>query len=450
MHSCRLRKNSNNCLRFSSESLSVEYKDWLDIAGNAGKATVAKAAIALANEGGGIVVLGMREDIAQGGALQSQPRPAGLGRYSQDDINAAIARYSDPDFHCGLMFANHPDTGNEHAFVVVPGGMTVPVMSRRACDNVISQHRCYIRKPGPRSEEPFSAEEWRGLLERCVQARRESMLDAIRIIVQGHGSPAPTAEARNALNVFSEAARTRWLRLVADLPTDDDARMPRGRYEIELEFIGVRGAGSITELRQRMAEAGRIKHTGWGPFVVLTREPFDPRPVDGNIEAWIGQPVADRASRDPAHCDFWRAHPSGRLFLLRGYDEDFSERVPPGTILDVTMPIWRVGEVMLYASRLARQYDNAGDPDILLRCKYWSLRGRRLDCLTPGRYFSGNYVCNDDSAELQTQAAASQMDDNLVEVLHAMLVPLYERFSFFELSRELVRAEIERMRQNCF
>jgi hypothetical protein len=106
-------------------------------------------------------------------------------------------------------------------------------------------------------------------------------------------------------------------------------------------------------------------------------------------------------------------------------------------------------KALLYASRLARLFDG-GDPDILVRCRYSGLRGRRLDCLTPGRHFSFERICNDDNAELQTQATASQMDDNLVEVLHSLLVPLYERFAFFELSRELVRIEIEQMRKNRF
>lgn len=88
--------------------------------------------------------------------------------------------------------------------------MTVPVMCRRTCEGIISQHRCYIRKPGPRSEKPFTAEEWRGVLERCVQARRENMLDAIRFIVHGHGSPAQTEAVRNALETFGATARARW------------------------------------------------------------------------------------------------------------------------------------------------------------------------------------------------------------------------------------------------
>ncbi len=44
-----------------NETLSVEYKSWLQLAGNEGKATLAKAAIAITNHGGGIIVLGMRE-----------------------------------------------------------------------------------------------------------------------------------------------------------------------------------------------------------------------------------------------------------------------------------------------------------------------------------------------------------------------------------------------------
>ena len=55
-------------LEFPTEKTTVEYKSWLNLSENHGKATLAKAAIALANEGGGIIVLGMRENGAQGGA----------------------------------------------------------------------------------------------------------------------------------------------------------------------------------------------------------------------------------------------------------------------------------------------------------------------------------------------------------------------------------------------
>jgi hypothetical protein len=225
--------------------------------------------------------------------------------------------------------------------------------------------------------------------------------------------------------------------------------MPLGHYEVVFEFRNVPPAKNLIELRHRLDEAHRIRFTGWGPFVSLTREPLTPRPVNGNIEVWLGYPDEDRIFADSAHSDFWRARPDGFFFLLRGYDEDATERVTPGTVFDVTMPIWRIGEAMLYAARLARQF-NEGDPLIIARCWYFGLRGRALGSVTGRRYFSLRRTCADNTAELQTQATAQQISDNLVEVLHQFLTPLYERFAFFELSPDLVPEEIERMTQNRF
>jgi len=47
-------------------------------------------------------------------------------------------------------------------------------------------------------------------------------------------------------------------------------------------------------------------------------------------------------------------------------------------------------------------------------------------------------------------ATATELDDNLIEILHPLLVPLDERFRLFELPLELVRAEVGRMRANRF
>ena len=437
-------------LHFPNEKLTVEYKSWLDLSDNAAKATLAKAAIALANEGGGVIVLGMREDTQQGGALGSQARPSTLVRYSQDDLNAAVNRYADPKFHCELAFATHMETNNEHAFVLVPGGMMVPIMSIRGCDGVIAPQRCYIRKPGPKSEEPFTAEEWRGVMERCIAARRESMLNAIRIIVQGHGNQIETSPRPDVLREFTEACRQRWTQLIQDLPPDDHARMALGHYEVSFEILGVSPAATPGELLRRMKTASEVRHTGWSPFIQMSRPEFTPRIVGGNVEAWLGQASVERFFRDSAHCDYWCAHPAGRFFLLRGYDEDVSDRVDPGTIIDIAIPIWRIGETLLYASRIASTY--ATDPAISIHCRFTGLRGRRLGSTSPGRHFfaDDSDVSHDDEVQLGTRASAVESDDNLVEVLQPLLAPLYERFGFFELRVDLIRAEIARMRSNRF
>lgn len=151
------------------EDIGVEYKDWLDPTSNHGKATIARAAIALANYGGGYIVLGFAEE---GDTLTLHPRPDAFPALTQDQANAAIRRYANPEFHVEFYRVTHPGTGVEHSVISVPGGHTEPVMSKRDCENVIAQNRCFIRKPGPRSEEPQSREEWRALLNRCLRVKK--------------------------------------------------------------------------------------------------------------------------------------------------------------------------------------------------------------------------------------------------------------------------------------
>ena len=436
-------------LEIANETLSAEYKDWLDLSENPGRATLAKAAIALANHGGGVIIFGMRKD-EEDGPLIPQPRPEAVARYNQDDINSAINRYADPEIHCELAFADHPSSGVENAFVSVPGGMTVPVMSKRECERVITARRCYIRKPGPRSEEPFTSEEWRTLLERCVRAGREDMLEAIRAIVQGRAGsePAPTAIAE--LELFGEASRRRWQDVVTTLPADDPARFPQGRYELDFEILGVSPAPSLAELKRRMEAADQIKHTGWGPFVQLQRSSLAPHVVAGAIEAWLGaREEGQLTGRDPAHSNFWRADQSGKLVLLRGYDEDGTRsRVEPGTAFDITLPIWRVGEALLYVQRLAQLFGD--DPAFIARCRYTGLRGRALVHLEGTRMLFGDRRSEDDAVLLERQITGPEARDNMSEVMRELLAPLYELFAFFELSGKLVSEELERMVRGRF
>ena len=130
------------------ERLEVEYKGWLDLRDAHHRAVLAKAAIALANHGGGYIVIGMVED---GATFRSEPPPAELPEITQDRVNDAIHRFAEPAFHCGMRVVTRGDNGVQHPVIIVPGGILVPVMSRRD-QGPLRQYACYIRKPGPRSE----------------------------------------------------------------------------------------------------------------------------------------------------------------------------------------------------------------------------------------------------------------------------------------------------------
>jgi hypothetical protein len=428
-----------------AEALDVEYKSWLDLRGNdEHKAILAKAAIALANEGGGVIVIGLRE---QRPALVSEPRPAAIAPYDLDLINNIMRRFAVPTFHCRLSVARHPDTGHEHAVVHVPGGFGAPVMSKSGTPgNTIRPHLCYVRKPGPESAPPENQADWDRLLTRCLRNRREDMLDAIRDIVEGRTPTTPTiANAAEAQEAFAARSRNAWESLVTALPADAAARCPLGRYELDYAIHGQFETPSLNDLldKLRLAVAHR---TGWPEFWVPTRPEIEPIPIDDTIQCWIGTPAMGH--RDVGHVDFWRASPAGRMFLLRGYVEDEGgypqHQIEPGSIIDIQMPIWRVTECLNHARILGSLLAPDSDFQVFLRARWYSLADRRLGSLDPMRsfYLRGHYVSRQDQYEVTTTVGVREITDNLPEIVLPLLSPFYERFHFFKLTMDLVRQSL--------
>jgi transcriptional regulator with XRE-family HTH domain len=359
-----------------AEALDVEYKGWLDLRNDSEhKAQLAKAAIALANEGGGVIVIGLRE---QRPNLISEPRPAEIQAYDQDLINSIIRRFASPSFHCTLKLLSHPQTKHELAVIEVPGRHRVPVMSKSGTPNdTIRPHLCYVRRPGPESAPPQNQEDWDRLLSRCLQNRREDMLDAIRDIVSGGASAAavPPRSANETQGAFADAARAAWAKLVEDLPPDAPARCPLGRYELDYALLGDFNKPDLADLLDKLSLA--VAHRkSWPEFWVPTRSEIKPAPINGTIQCWLG--ALGEPPRDTGHVDFWRASPDGRMFLLRGYFEDSGDwrEIEPGAIIDIRAPIWRVAECLQHARILSRLLAPDSDFQVLLRGRWYGLDGR--------------------------------------------------------------------------
>ena len=412
-----------------------------------GKATLAKAVIALANHGGGFLVLGFGEG---NGNLQSTPRPSCVPEVTQDAVNESVRRYAEPEFHCRVHNVTCPDSGTLHPIIGVPGG-EVPVMAKRDHQTAgVSQHKIYIRKPGPRSEEPHTAEEWRRLTDRCIWARREEMLDSIRAIVVGRVQESDSPpQPLESLTAYCTAAYNRWNELAANLQHDSPSRFPLGFYEMGFALIGAIST-DLPQLRMRLAAARSIAFSGWPPFLDITGE-HGFYPYDGFIEAWIGRPADSQMWNDPAHADFWRASVDGNLYTIRGYIED-SELAqdrgrPPGTEFTTSVPCIRLAEGILFASRLADQFE--GVEQIAIRCRFTGLQGRSLILVDHpiAPFTSIGPVTHDPQVLLTGQVSLQQVHDNLIEVIHGLVRPLYERFGFYEIPISHVQDMLMKMRR---
>jgi hypothetical protein len=275
------------------------------------------------------------------------------------------------------------------------------------------------------------------------------MLEAIRSIVSGRVEARELPPgALEILRTFCDAAYSRWQILTANEPADAPPRFPHGFYEMSFSLVGATRAPTLADLQDRLREARRIKLTGWTPFLDMATPEWAPYPHENYIEAWIGRDAPNRAPRTANHSDFWRVSPEGQLYTIRGYAEDELDNRPAGRVFDVTLPVWRVGEATLFAVRLAETF--ADVDSIAIRCRYTGLNNRALVSVTGDRAVFGDDVSQTDEIVLEAQATPAQLRDNLTEVLHQLLVPLYERFAFFRLPVVLVEQELEKMMRGRF
>jgi hypothetical protein len=129
------------------EDLGVELKGWLDLTNGEHAADLAKALLALANSGGGFVLIGFCEP-ENGGWEADAERPSSLAAYSQDTVSGIVIRYAEPAFHCDLHQVEHPESGDAFPVIVVPGRHRVPIRAKRdgPLRRHVSTHSYYIRR----------------------------------------------------------------------------------------------------------------------------------------------------------------------------------------------------------------------------------------------------------------------------------------------------------------
>jgi hypothetical protein len=424
------------------EDLETELKGWLDLSVPGDKANLAQAILALANHGGGAVLIGFSE---AGGEWHEDVGPApGFGSFTTDSVNGVVQSYADPAFHCELKIVSDATLKHAHPVVVVPGGHRVPIRARRDGPDRkhVHMNEYYIRRPGPQSAPPQSAEEWQRLIHRCVLAEREMLLDNIRAALAGEEArrSEPSLEEKTA--AWETESFHRFAERLRETKSEDTYRM--GYYTFSYGFAqkpSLEGSKLVDALRSVE------RQTGWPVWIVFDREPIAPYPIDGVIECHVFEPGQPR---DPSHSDFWRASPEGLFFLLRGFQEDGGEdlrgRAKAGEALDRILPLWRVGECLLHASRMAQRL-NIPDSAVHFRVSWKGLRERRLMTL-----FGDGFPPSDttppsrqDVVHSRITVDADRIRLQLTDLVIGLTQPLFSVFNFEAVSRRRVEAELARM-----
>ena len=434
-------QNLEQLVEAPSERLDVELKGWLDLSGNAHRGNLAKALIALANHGGGVAVIGFDTN-----GDPADNRPDNLGSYGQDAINDVLDRFADPAFHCNVQNVTREADGLEYPVILVPGGHRVPIRSRRGSpDNEIHADRYYIRRPGPASEMPQGGHEWDDLIRRCVRNSTDEIASLVRDVLEGRAPRADAPpDASTRLAQLDADSIARWTELIDEFPAESHVRMPRGHYRVSAIVEGLNlDSPRLREAMNRAEQHLTARPPWWWP----TGGGIAPRVVGNAIECHMAN---QEVPADAAHSDFWRVSTSGELFLIRGYVEDSLEQqgraVAPGTVFDLTLPIWRIGECLLFIQRFADEADEA-DSTVSVRCEWTGLSGRRLTVLTPRRHVYRDYTSHSDTHSATITVPVERISGALPEIVRELVDPLYALFDFFQPPAEIYAEELGRMQR---
>lgn len=317
--------------------------------------------------------------------------------------------------------------------------------------------------------------DWRATVDEAIRRRKEEGLSQ-RSLAALAGVSLPTVNAfeqgqinlrferviaiLEALDLFVRPAdedsfesflynsRRRWEGLVAPLPSDHPSRQPLGHSEQTYAILGLEEVPAPGQLRELLTDIP--KSSRWAPFWVPTRPDLRPVIEDGALECWLGRPDVDRHFRDAAHSDFWRVTRDPFAYLQRGYQEDGPDNLEPGTIFDLTLPIWRTAEFFLHALNFARLLGASDTTGIRFVARYTGLEGRTL--ITWARpllrdVLDHRWRARSPKVELSTVAQVSDLERNLEDVIHNFVEPLYERFDGYRPSIALVADQLSELKR---
>ena len=198
----------------------------------------------------------------------------------------------------------------------------------------------------------------------------------------------------------------------------------------------------LTDFLEKL-RASETHRTGWDIGWVPTRNEIAPYPFKGGIEVWL----AEEGGKGSGHSDFWRAEPSGRFALFRGYQEDDSQFQVKGdtTLLDFSLVLWRVSELLLYMENFAKHMDAPGSAG-QVKFHWMGLENRTICYHKRSQELYKHNRCQQDAVESAYEISdCREIRKTLIRDVHRITQPLFVAFNFFsrEVNEEYVKQHIK-------
>ncbi|MDB5582318.1 MAG: putative transcriptional regulator [Bradyrhizobium sp.] len=386
-------------LSHPAEGIAVELKTWIDPRTPDGIAKIVKSVFALRNRDGGFVVIGFDDKTRLPDPCRLDDAVSSI--FHPDAIQAIISKFAAQPLAIEVEIRRRDE--QDHPVIIVPSGVRVPTVVR--ADLIVDGGKKLLRE-GDLYFRTFRANNtassarilpahYPDLMEICFNNREtdigrflrrqlgqtdlSALAEIIRSAVDGSVAKAPLDMLRErAFNIvtqgeaaFAEAVAARQL---------SDAQKPALQgltMQVGLALEPEKADQLPTRGFLNTLAGANPQYTGW-PIWVDSRgfndEAERPSVKDGAWQALI----VDLNGGWSQHLEFMRLDPRGAFYLRRAMQDDLTDKVTPGTSLDVFLMLIRVAEVLAVGVSFARaagweEGSNAG-----FAFKWTGLSGRRV------------------------------------------------------------------------
>jgi len=382
-----------------AEILSIEMKRWLDINTPHGIAKIAKALMALRNNDGGILIIGLDNN----GNLSKDDIPNDVKTtYNPDKIQSFAVKYASSPFEVQVKFLKKED--EEIPVICIPGGIEYPVVCKADLIDggqyLLQSNKIYVRSLTSNntvSSSEIRYGDWERLINFCFDNREANVGRFIRRHLANINIEDLTSIAKNISDVIKtdegivkqliENGNNRFSALLEER----NLKAPElGFYDYSFKIKGDFPVIPADQNFLTLLSMHNPSLSGW-PFWVDSRnfneESEHPFVNNGTWEALIFS-LDVGVSKE---IDFWIANPKGEFFHKRVLEDDFSKshRGPdPLTVFDFSIQIVRLAELIAIALAFAKALGCDEETCSIIFGLHWSkLSNRILDSWASQSHF---------------------------------------------------------------
>jgi hypothetical protein len=395
--------NFGSALKSPTEGLDVEFKRSLPLRENVGKAKLAKEICALANHGGGWIVLGREDDGSYPNVAAAE-----IVDVDQDQVNQIAAAYLQPAPHCTVSKQQPEGIDYEVPVIWVPPCGTAPVCAKkngpddgRGRTQGIIKGTHYIRKAGPVSEAIASPDEWQDVIRRCVLSDKASLLGALTTMVE-QPRPVPETEEQSVFEADFDHTVLIWKEEAQDHP-----------YEVDLTSCFVGYGFQLVDAEQittdQIAECLRnrpLNSPGYTFFSVGQNSPY--RPIVIEVAGHDGLEVHANTSEDD-HRSLWRLSESlsgteiisyweDTEWIKSAVEENSSRTWERGQHIWIAQQIAYANSFLATVKHIADYFSFTGD--VRIRVLFSGLSGRTLKSTSFGVHYSMDYQAHQNTKQI--------------------------------------------------